>query len=237
MKNTIIFDFDGTIINTNKLIEEGLSHFAITFRGTPLSNEEHGFLLGMPLEDQMKFINPKQYHYMTNAFKAWYLKKHETRISAFNGMDDVILFLHSEKYKLGIVSNNSRETIDFGLKQLKMESLFEVIITSDDVSDKKPSPEGLFKALALLNSSKEDSIFIGDSASDILAGNRAGIESVLVGWSLMEPQQIESLAPDHMIEKPMDLLSLIGMADTLFTTQKNGDYSPLYSQEVLRLSV
>lgn len=215
MKNTIIFDFDGTIINTNKLIEEGLHRFAITFRGTPLSNEEHRFLLGMPLEDQMKFINPKQYEYMTEAFKAWYLKEHESRVSAFDGIDDVILFLHSEKYKLGIVSNNSRETIDFGLKQLKMDSLFEVIITSDDVSDKKPSPEGLFKALALLNSSGDDSIFIGDSANDILAGNRAGIESVLVGWSLMEPQQIESLEPDYIIERPSDLLSLIGMVERI----------------------
>ncbi len=215
MKKTIIFDFDGTIINTNKLIEEGLEHFAITFRGVPLSNEEHRYLLGMPLEDQMKFINPKQYEYMTKAFKSWYLKEHKNRVSSFDGIDDVISFLHSEKYKLGIVSNNSRETITFGLKQLKMESLFEVIITSDDVSDKKPSPEGLFKALTLLDSSAEESLFIGDSANDILAGNRAGIDSVLVGWSLMEPQQIESLEPDHLIERPSDLLSLIGLVERI----------------------
>lgn len=215
MKNTIIFDFDGTIINTNKLIEEGLSHFAITFRGTSLSNEEHGFLLGMPLEDQMKFINPKQWEYMTEAFRAWYLKKHAQHVSVFEGMDDIIAFLHDANYKLGIVSNNSRETVDFGLNQLKMDKLFEVIVTSDDVNEKKPSPEGLFKAMALLRANPEECIFIGDSANDILAGNRAGIESALVGWSLMEPQQIENLEPDYIIEKPADLLSLIGMVEKI----------------------
>lgn len=237
MKKTIIFDFDGTIINTNQLIEEGLSHFAITFRGTHLSSEEHQFLLGLPLEDQMKYINPKQYIYMTEAFRAWYLKKHNSRVSVFKGMDDIIAFLHDENYKLGIVSNNSRETVAYGLKQLKMEKLFKVIVTSDDVSEKKPSPEGLFKAMTLLDATPEACLFIGDSANDILAGHRAGLESVLVGWSLMEPQQIECLEPDYMIEKPSDLLSLIGIVDTLFSTQKNGDLSPFSQHYAYRLSV
>lgn len=237
MKNTIIFDFDGTIINTNRLIEEGLSHFAITFRGKSLSSEEHQFLLGLPLEDQMKYLNPKQYVYMTEAFRIWYLKKHSSHASVFEGMDDVITFLHDENYKLGIVSNNSRETVEFGLKQLKMENLFEVIVTSEDVSEKKPSPEGLFKAMTLLGAAPEACLFIGDSANDILAGNRAGVESVLVGWSLMEPQQIEYLEPDYTIEKPSDLLSLIGIVDTHFTTQKNGDFSPLSQHYTYRLSV
>ncbi len=99
--------------------------------------------------------------------------------------------------------------------QLNMEKLFEVIITSDDVSEKKPSPEGLFKALSQLNSSADNTIFIGDSINDLLAGSRAGIESVLVGWSLMEPQQIETLEPDYIIEKPSELLSIIGIVEKI----------------------
>jgi phosphoglycolate phosphatase/pyrophosphatase PpaX len=63
-----------------------------------------------------------------------------------------------------------------------MEDLFEVLVTGDDVIDPKPHPEGVFKALTLLNVQKEDAIFIGDSEADIVAGLQAGVVTIGVQW-------------------------------------------------------
>jgi len=214
-KNTLLFDFDGTIINTNKLIEEGLELFAKTYRGTSLSHSEHKFLLGKPLEDQMKYINTDAHLAMTEIFKVWYLQEHNNRTSAFDGIETLIKFLRIKKCKLGIVSNNSRETVLHGLEHLRLRDYFDVIVTSDDVTEKKPSPEGLHKALFMLNSTADESLFIGDSSNDILAANHAGIENVLVGWSLMEAHDIETLDIDYHISHPSKLLAILGDAQKI----------------------
>lgn len=215
MKKVLIFDFDGTLINTNHLIEEGLDVFAVAYRGWPLSREEHQMLAGKPLTDQMAHISPSKWEEMTDSFRAWYLKAHVKMAKPFDGMAELLAYLITCDYKLAIVSNNSRATIDFGLKQLEMEHCFSHIITCDDVREKKPSPEGLEMLLKQLGADPEDCLFIGDSANDILAGKRAGIDSVLVGWTAVDRHSLLALEPDFMIEEPHELLQLIEIAERI----------------------
>lgn len=215
MKKYIIFDFDGTLINTNDMIEEGLDVFALAYRGTPLTREEHERLAGKPLMDQMAYISLEKWEEMTEAFKTWYFKAHAKMAKPFEGIDELLAYLKESQYKLAIVSNNSRTTIEFGLKQLGLEGLFDPIITCDDVIDKKPSPEGLLKAITLLGAGKEACLFIGDSSNDILAGKNAGIDSVLVGWTALEKQSLMALEPDYYISHPSELLQVIGLIDEM----------------------
>lgn len=214
MIQSVLFDFDGTIINTNALIEEGLNYFAEKYRGSRLNKQEHAALTGKTLEDQMAYINETHAEGMTEQFRIWYKHHHNQKTYAFPGIKEIIKTLHGANYKLGIVSNNSTESIKMGLKHLDLEHYFETIITRDDVSETKPSPEGIQKMLHVMDLNQEHALFIGDTSNDILAAKQAGIHSVMVGWSHMHIDDIMTLEPDYIILLPEHILNVIEALNT-----------------------
>ncbi|SCZ80539.1 pyrophosphatase PpaX [Acidaminobacter hydrogenoformans DSM 2784] len=213
MIDTIIFDFDGTIIDTNFIIERGLNLFSRAYRGTRLSPKELEQLTGRPLFDQMAAIQPHRAEEMTDRFRKWYAQRHDELTQAFNGMDELFEDLRQLDFKLAIVTNNSREGVQMGLEHLGMNHLFQAVITCDDVLEKKPSPEGVHLALKLLNARPEEAIFIGDSSGDLIASRRAGVVNVLVGWSSIKRELLLTHQPDFIIEHPLELLEVVSLME------------------------
>lgn len=214
MIQSVLFDFDGTIINTNALIEEGLNYFAEKYRGSRLTKQEHAALTGKTLEDQMAYINATHAEGMTEQFRIWYKHHHNQKTFAFPGIKEIIKTLYRANYRLGIVSNNSTESIKMGLNHLDLEAYFEAIITRDDVTQTKPAPEGLHKIMRSLDLNEKETLFIGDTSNDILAAKNAGIHSVMVGWSHMTIDEIMTLEPDYIILLPEHLLNVIDGLNT-----------------------
>ncbi|GAU76807.1 HAD family hydrolase [Fusibacter sp. 3D3] len=207
--NAVIFDFDGTIINTNELIKEGLNNFAQRYRGYKLVAEEHRALIGKTLEDQMAYINPHKWQLMSNHFKIWYTHHHNAKTCAFPGMIRLIKSLYEQGVRLAIVSNNSTASLDMGLKHLGIETYFEYVITRDDVEETKPSPEGIQKVMELMNLENHEVIYIGDTASDIYAAKNAEIPNAIVGWSNIGDEAIMMLQPDYVLKSPSHLHDII----------------------------
>ena len=213
MIHTLIFDFDGTIIDTNLIIAKGLNVFAKAYRGSRLTEKELEGLTGKPLYDQMTALNPQRADEMLPRFRAWYAKRHDTLTRAFQGIDELFEDLGQCGFKLAIVSNNSREGVHMGLRHLGMRHLFQTVITCDDVQDKKPSPEGVQLALKQLGSRPEEALFIGDSAGDLIASRRAGVASVLVGWTSISREALMPHQPDFVIEHPLELLEVVSLIE------------------------
>lgn len=209
MIKTIIFDFDGTIIDTNALIEEGLNHFSLRYRGNVLSRKEITALTGKTLEDQMHYIHPLHAFSMLEQFKIWYTHHHNEKTRAFPGIINLIKNLKSQGYRLAIVSNNSIVSLNQGLKHLMLTDYFDMIITRDDVHEVKPSPEGLEKTLVFLETAPSEAIYIGDTHNDMLAAKRANIASVMVGWSQLDVREILLSEPDYVIASPLQLMTIL----------------------------
>lgn len=207
--NAVIFDFDGTIINTNTLIKEGLNSFAERYRGHRLLEEEHRVLTGKTLEDQMAYINPHKWQVMSNHFKIWYAHHHNAKTCAFPGMIRLIKSLHEQGVRLAIVSNNSTASLDMGLKHLGIDAYFEYVITRDDVDQTKPSPEGILKVMSLMNLKDHEVIYIGDTAGDIHAAKHAGIANAIVSWSQISSEAIMMLQPDYVLKSASHLEDII----------------------------
>lgn len=206
---TVIFDFDGTIINTNTLIEEGLNFFAHRYRGYRLSREELMMLTGKPLETQMAYINGDKAQLMLEQFKIWYAHHHNSKVAAFPGMIRLIKRLKSSGYKLAIVTNNGRESLHMGLSLLGIMPYFEHIITREDVTQTKPSEEGILKVLEALDSRPEHAVFIGDTDNDVKAAKAAGVTSILVGWSMLDKVSQIELNPDYIALSTIELADII----------------------------
>lgn len=212
MLTTVLFDFDGTLIDTHNLIIEGFNYISMKYRGMPFGANEHLSMLGKPLDAQLRMICPTGANAYITDFQQWYRDHHDHHARPYDDVHDMLHLLKSEGYRLGIVTNNSRQGLQLGLDLLGLESLFDVIVTRDDVSECKPSPEGMYKALHRLNVRSAETMFVGDSAGDIIAARTAGVMPVLVGWTTLSLEQIHLLAPAELIESPYEipfLLSLI----------------------------
>lgn len=143
-----------------------------------------------------------------NAIKLYYkkyLEHHEQLVKPNSEIAEMIGYLKAKRIKIGIVTGKARKSLDISLKALHMDNLFEVIITGDDVIHPKPHPEGVVKALSLLEVGRNDSMFIGDSDADIEAGLKANITTAGVKW-LPDYQPSEfSVKPNYIFESVTDL--------------------------------
>ncbi len=209
MIKAIIFDFDGTIINTNELIREGLQYFSYRYNKRRLSPKEINDLFGRPLEEQMAYIDSQNVELLTAQFKIWYQHHHNAKAFAFPGVVQTIKTLSARGIPLAILTNNSTGTVLSGLDHLGIRQYFDHMISRDDVKETKPSPEGMHKLLNKMALQPHEVVFVGDTANDILAGQNAGVKSALVGWSVTPVAH----PSDFVLDKAEDLIHLIELGE------------------------
>jgi pyrophosphatase PpaX len=138
-----------------------------------------------------------------------YSEKHRELVRDNEEINDLLLHLKREGYKLGIVTGKASRSLLISLDCLNMNNLFDVIITGDDVTIPKPHPEGVNKALAQLNIKNTEAVFLGDSDADILTGKKANVQTIGVQW-LPNYQTLEfSVQPDHLFSSVNEFIQLL----------------------------
>ncbi|MGM0855078.1 MAG: pyrophosphatase PpaX [Bacillota bacterium] len=211
---TILFDLDGTLINTNELIISSflhtLNHY---YPGHYEEKDVHPFM-GPPLEESFGGLDPDRMEEMCAHYRAFNHEHHDTLVTEFEGVYETVQALYENGYKLAIVSTKVRDVVLKGLDLMNLRSFFEVIITLDEVENAKPHPEPIEKALVALGSSPEEAIMIGDNHHDILAGKNAGVLSAGVAWSAKGREHLAHYEPDFMLDNMKDLLPIVGVPTT-----------------------
>lgn len=209
---TILFDLDGTIIDTNELIIQSFLH---ALRGVvPESfGREHIIpSMGLPLALQMQqFSGRELVDDLVQAYREYNLLKHDEMVSLFPGVAEVVKRLHEEGFRLGIVTTKMRPTTERALKLLGIYEYMGVIVTLDDVEHAKPHPEPVRKAIEALGAEPARTMMVGDSAVDIESALRAGAVPVGVAWSLKGEALLKEAGAVHVIQEMRDLLTLSGL--------------------------
>lgn len=209
MYKYLLFDFDGTLIDTNQLIIEALNETSKRFLGRELTSEDLNSILGKYLDDQMRFLCNTNYREMVLYYNEFYDTHKDTMIREFPGVGDMLSQLKEMGCKTAIVSAKVREGIVHGLEHFKLAGYFDVIISASDIENNKPHPEPAEKALKALGAKAEDALFIGDSPYDILCGKNSGIKTVLVDWTIFPKGDILKHKPDFYINSPYELIKII----------------------------
>lgn len=209
---TILFDFDGTIMDTNGLIVNSWQHTFRSVEGKERPEEEIVATLGEPLRLSMQNLLPDfPTDEAVEIYRGYQHGNFGDEISMFPGMEKLIRELKKQGYKMGIVTSRMTNTTMQGLEKFGLTECFEAVVTCDHTDKHKPDPEPVFIALEQLNSTPEESIMIGDSKFDILCAKNAGVISVLVGWALAlsEEDRVGDHAPEHIIQQAEDLMEII----------------------------
>lgn len=210
--NTVLFDFDGTVMNTNDVILESWQHTFRTIEGKERPEEEIIRTFGEPLVITMeKFFPQIPVEESTQIYRGYHYDNFGELITIFPGIIELLAVLKEKGYKTAVVTSRMKGTTDQGLDKYALKQYFDEVITCDDCTKHKPDPEPILVALKKLQARPEESIMLGDSMFDILCAKNAGVKSVLVGWALAvtEEEKNGSQGPDYCIENAEDLLKIL----------------------------
>ncbi|KMY51794.1 pyrophosphatase PpaX [Peribacillus loiseleuriae] len=206
---TLLFDLDGTLINTNELIVASFLDTLNYYYPDRYKREDVIPFNGPPLFETFHSIDPERAEEMVTHYRKHNLEHHDLLVTEFDGIYETLKMLKESGYKLAIVSTKISAVVMKGLQLTKLDEFFEVIIALDHVEKAKPDPEPVQKALALLGSSPEESIMIGDNYHDILSGQNAGTKTAGVAWSAKGREHLEQYNPDYILEKMSDLITIL----------------------------
>ncbi|WP_078555751.1 pyrophosphatase PpaX [Bacillus alkalicellulosilyticus] len=211
--DTILFDLDGTLINTNELIIASFLHTLEHYKPGEYTREKVLDFIGPSLHDSFSKVNPDAVEEMITHYRTFNHTKHDELVEEYEGVRETIAALHEQGFKLAIVTTKIRKTAMMGLELTGLKPYFDVIVGLDDVERAKPDPEPLNKAMVALGSKPETTIMVGDNHHDIHGGKNAGTKTVGVAWAIKGEAFIRSHHPDYVINKMSDLLAIVGVEE------------------------
>ncbi|MFA5470702.1 MAG: HAD-IIIA family hydrolase [Acholeplasmataceae bacterium] len=208
---TILFDLDGTLIQTPKII---LDAFKLTFKtylpDVDLNDSELSNFLGQTLWQTFGYYtdDEKLVDEMINAYRKTSNEMIEMGLMPYPNAKQTIEYLKKQGCKIGIVTSKMKDVASYHLKLTNLFEDVDVIIGYEDAENHKPHPDPILKALALLDAKKADTIYIGDHENDIKAAKKAGIESCAVTYSLRLKEMLAE-QPEYVIDDLSNLEDIV----------------------------
>ncbi|WP_075619847.1 pyrophosphatase PpaX [Paenisporosarcina indica] len=206
---TLLFDFDGTLLDTNELIiQTFLSVLGKRYPGR-FTREDALHFIGPSLKQTFDSIDETLTEELILEYRAFNMEMHDQMAVEFDGVTETLRILKARGIKMAIVSTKRQDVIQQGLKLMGIEGIFEIVIALDDVTNPKPDPEPILLALKRLGSSKEESLMIGDNSHDIEGGQNAGVRTAGVAWSAKGETFLATFNPDYMLQHVSELLEIV----------------------------
>jgi pyrophosphatase PpaX len=204
----ILFDLDGTVINTNELIFQSFEYALENVLHTTLSRDVLRTTFGKPLAQIMEEMGGNQAQELRKAFVEYSIA-HETDIYLFPHVEDALKELKARNIGTAVVTSRLYRSALRDLHQFELEKYFDVFITPEATEKHKPNPEPALKALELLGIKPQEAIMVGDSGLDLLCGKQAGCKTAAVRYSLFPEEELAQHQPDYMLDSLLDLLPLV----------------------------
>jgi len=184
----IIFDMDGTLVNSSLTIANAINYVRQNLGFEPMTQE---YILTR-VNDHT--LNPAQTFYHTRKFEAhheqwfseYYTKNHENELVLYEGIKTLLDGLKDKGHALAVATNAYRGSTIESLTHLDIYEHFDTIACYNDVPQGKPHPDMLHKILDEINIDKKDTCFIGDGPRDEIASKKAEIPYIMVDWGFTE---------------------------------------------------
>ena len=205
----ILFDLDGTVLNTDLLIKKSFIHVFEKYKpGYQLSEEELLAFLGPSLHESFaRYFDQSLIEELIDYYREFNHAKHEDYVTMYPYVKETLGILKQQGYPLAVVTTKFKIAALIGLDLFDLTKYFDVIVGLDDVECTKPDPEGILVAMEKLHVSK--AIMIGDNVTDIMAGKNAGVDTIAVKWSPKGYQDMADLKPNALIDEISEVITYV----------------------------
>ncbi len=205
MKN-IIFDIDGTLIDTEYSILTSLQKVLLEEEGRQCSLEDLRFCLGIPGTSVMSRLKPKDPQRLQYRWNQE-MNKHTDSIKPFDGILEVLETLKEKGIKMGIVTSKTQEEFDTDFKPFGINHYFDSIINANHTEKHKPHPEPLLKCMEEMGAAKEETVYIGDTVYDMDCAKGADVKFGLALWGSKTTEGFDKA--DFILKETREILNLI----------------------------
>lgn len=205
----LLFDFDGTLLNTIPLILASFRHATAVVLGTPLSDEVLLRDVGVPLVRQMHDISPEHTEELVRVYREHNFEYHDEMALEYPGTEQALESLRERGFPMGVVSSKTGPGLKRGLELYGLDRFFDVVVGCDDTERHKPDPEPLRYAAELLGVPLEHCAYIGDSEHDMAAAVRGGAVAIAALWGPFEPERVLGPGPDYALRSILELPELL----------------------------
>ena len=207
----VLFDLDGTLIDSGPIILASMQHATRTVLGREIAYEELAATVGgQGLVSQMRALDPDRVDELVEVYKEHNDPLHET-LEAFDDFLDVLPRLREEDRRLGIVTAKRHRTVQLALDRFpEIAEQFEVVVGYEDTERHKPEPDPVLLALERLGAVPAEAAYVGDSPFDIQAAKAAGVFAIAVGWGgIHADERLLEEEPDAFVREPAELLDVL----------------------------
>lgn len=210
MYKCIIFDIDGTMLNTEKAILCSLQKLLEGEKNVLYKAEDLFFVLGIPGHETLKRLNvsdPEQ------SLDKWneLIKRYASNIHLYPDIEKTIACLSKSGIKTGIVTSKTRKEYNVDFVPFGLSGYFQYVVCADDTIRHKPHPDPLLKCIELANVLPEEALYVGDTIYDMECAKAAGVDFVLALWGAKN----HNLATNYKFSTPKEILLLLKTCPTL----------------------
>jgi len=211
----VIFDLDGTLIDSIELIVRSYEH-AVLEHGLPSPGRSEWLRwLGTPLKHQFSLLvgecedQEARVEALIRTYRAWNLAHHDELVKPYRGVTEAVARLAADGRTLGIVTSKMRASAQRGMLHVGLEPRwFQAVVGLEDTARHKPDPAPLLLALEQLGVAPEQAIYVGDSPHDAACAQAAGATAMAVRWGPFQHEHFAHLAPVRWLEDPAELCEL-----------------------------
>jgi len=204
----VLFDLDGTLIDTLELIRESMRYCTTKVLGAPLPDAVLMHNVGVPLRVQMQEFSEEHAEELLRVYREHNAKVHDSMVREYPGVEEALEALSAMGKRLGIVTSKSRPVAMKGLERFSLDRFFEVVVSCDDVTVFKPEPYPLLYAAGLLGIDIERCAYVGDSPHDMSAAVSAGCVSIAALWGVATKERVLGPGPDYAVESMTEVVSV-----------------------------
>jgi pyrophosphatase PpaX len=210
----VLFDLDGTLIDSIGLIVDAMHYAFEGFDGTVPADSSWMAGIGTPLFKQLALYarSPEELDMLRERYRAYQFLHHDNVVREYPGTTAVLEALHARGVRMGIVTSKGDELAKRGLDLTGLSKFISAVVGADSVTKYKPEPEPTLLALERLGVSADEAVLMGDSPHDISSGNAAGVVTIGALWGPFTREQIAVAKPGYWLANISGLPALL---DTL----------------------
>ncbi|MGV3026255.1 pyrophosphatase PpaX [Clostridium thermobutyricum] len=211
MIKAVLFDLDGTLLDTNELVYRSFNYIFNEKLNLNFDKNKIGENYGRPLEESFSKIteNKEEIESLIKEYRKYNLEIHDDLCRPFIGTEILLNFLKDNGIKIGIVTSKKEDVAKRGLEISNLMKYIDIFVSPEHTKKHKPDGEPVIYALKKLGVKREDAIMVGDSPYDLLSGKNAGVKTCGVNYTMIDINELKKVNPDYFIDNPTDLIKII----------------------------
>lgn len=211
MIKAILFDLDGTLVNTNELIIKTYKYTLKEHLGIEATREEIVQTFGEPLYDCLAKYDKHNADKLVETYRKYNESIHDDLIEGFIGVEEGLKILKDMGMKIVVVTSKRKSMAIRGLKVMNLLDYMDDVVGPEDTIEHKPLGMPALRACEILNIKPDEAIMVGDSHNDILCGKNAGCKTCLVKYTALPLAGLMKFEPDYLIDDIREIAQYVEM--------------------------